>query len=120
MLAIVRVIVATLPAAIHGTTPPAAQHPAGLAADVVWIWLQALPTDGPDGLDAAYDRLQLRAEGRVLGFQVHLEKDAVRVVAVNGGLDGLAERPEVEIELPHPHSRVPKRRSPAAPGRQVP
>ena len=117
-LAIVLVVAATVPAAVHGAAPPIDPPPADPAAVVYWIGLRPSAAAGLNGIAAAYDQIQpllrqLRAQGRVLGFQLHPDRGAVRVVAVSSGVDGLATRPEVKeieadgyirIEGPHPHA----------------
>ena len=109
---------AAAPAASQGPPTPAAPPAAAQepAAGVYLIRLRPLGSALPDGFRVAYDRLQtallgLNAAGQVLDFEYLPSIGAARVVALQGGVEGLASRPEVaEVEPLHPQPQRPRPR----------
>jgi len=111
---------AASPAASQGHPTPAAPPAVARepAAGVYLIRLRPLGSALPDGFRVAYDRLraallELSAAGRVLDFEYLPDIGAARVVALQGGVEGLASRPEVaEVEPLHPQPQRQRQRQP--------
>jgi protocatechuate 3,4-dioxygenase beta subunit len=110
-------------ALVPAAHPVMSQEPAvgSAPASVYFIQLRPLPSDTPDGLRAAYERLrptllQLHAKGLLLDFEFLPAISSVRVVALEGAVDSLSTRPEVEQVKPQhrPPSRQPTLAEPAA------